>query len=69
MAVVKYFVGGRVILGGCKSPQPSRTYRRLLTSRRRFLLGEGQELSQSTDYNNVAVTTSLRWMNFDMAYE
>jgi hypothetical protein len=32
-------------------------------------LGEGQELSQRTHDNDVATTTFLGWMNFNVAYE
>jgi len=32
-------------------------------------LGEGEELSQRTDDNDVAMTTFLAWVDFDVAYE
>jgi hypothetical protein len=32
-------------------------------------LGKGEELSQRPDDNDVAMTTFLAWMDFDVAYE
>ena len=33
------------------------------------MLGKGEELSQRPDDNDVAMTTFLAWMDFDVAYE
>jgi hypothetical protein len=33
------------------------------------LLGEREELSQRTDDNDIAMTTFLAWMDFNVAYE
>jgi len=33
------------------------------------LLGKGEELSQRTADNDVAMTTFLAWMDFDVAYK
>jgi hypothetical protein len=33
------------------------------------LLGEGEELSQRTHDNDVAITTFLPWMDFNVAYK
>jgi len=69
MPLVKYLWAAKSILGGCRPPQPSRTYRRLPRSRRSFLLGEGQDLSQRTYHNDVAATTFLARMDFNVTYE
>ena len=55
--------------GGCKSPQPSRTYRRLVKRRRSFFVGRRRGTGPEHRHNDVAMATFLAWMDFNMAYQ